>query len=99
MSANDPKRTSASFSCCSSETDFQPLPKCSFEPLRCLAVSLEANMRRREFLGAIGGVAVAWPFVARAQPSRGARLIGVLMGIGEDDPRSTATCRSLGARF
>ena len=45
-------------------------------------------MRRREFLGVIGGVAVAWPFVARAQPSRGVRLIGVLMGIGEDDPET-----------
>ena len=52
-------------------------------------------MRRREFLGVIGGVAVAWPFVARAQPSRGARLIGVLMGIGEDDPEARPRVEAL----
>jgi putative tryptophan/tyrosine transport system substrate-binding protein len=35
-------------------------------------------MRRREFLGVLGGVAVAWPVVARAQQSEPMRRVGFL---------------------
>ena len=45
----------------------QPLSKHSVEPLRCLVLSQGARMRRRDFLGAVGGVA-ALPFEVRAQP-------------------------------
>src|SRR5437763_4043714 len=55
-----------------------PLSKCSSEPLRCQLPSLEADMRRREFLGVLGGVAVAWPVVARAQQSEPMRRVGFL---------------------
>jgi putative ABC transport system substrate-binding protein len=46
-------------------------------------------MRRREFLGALGG-AVAWPTAARAQPAERMRRIGVLVAAARDDPEAQA---------
>jgi putative tryptophan/tyrosine transport system substrate-binding protein len=41
-------------------------------------------MRRRDFVSLIGGAAVVWPLVARAQQGSGERLIGVLSPTSED---------------
>ena len=42
-------------------------------------------MRRREFVGFIGGAVSAWPFGVLAQQRDQPRRIGVLMGFAETD--------------
>jgi putative tryptophan/tyrosine transport system substrate-binding protein len=45
-------------------------------------------MRRREFLGVLGGAAATWPVVARGQQREPMRRIGVLSSLAADDPQS-----------
>ena len=45
-------------------------------------------MKRREFIAAAGGAAMAWPLGVRAQQSGPMRRIGMLVGTAEDDSNS-----------
>jgi putative ABC transport system substrate-binding protein len=47
-------------------------------------------MRRRDFIKMIGGAAVGWPNIARAQQGERVRLIGILEGISANTPAAEA---------
>jgi len=47
-------------------------------------------MRRRDFIKVVAGSMAVWPIAARAQPVDRMRRIGVLSGLGENDPEGRA---------
>ncbi len=47
-------------------------------------------MRRREFIGLVGGAAVAWPPIALAQQRERVRLVCILEAVSADTPNAKA---------
>jgi putative ABC transport system substrate-binding protein len=52
-------------------------------------MNMGTGMRRREFIGLVGGTAFLWPLIAHAQQSETVRRIGFLMAQAEDDTEAT----------
>jgi putative ABC transport system substrate-binding protein len=81
---NDPTATLAVHRGNGFDAGLSPYQSTRLSRYNAVALSLGADMRRREFISFLGSAA-AWPLAARAQQPERMRLIGVLSGSAADD--------------
>jgi putative ABC transport system substrate-binding protein len=60
---------------------------------------VSTHIRRREFTTLLGSAVIGWAGTSRAEPADGSRRVGVLMGIGENDPEALARREALESGF
>src|SRR5580704_7834009 len=58
-------------------------------------VPMALDVRRRKFIVSLGGAITAWPFAVHAQKQERIRVVGVLIGTGENDPESKRRVEAL----
>src|SRR6266851_10496844 len=69
--------------CCAQRQCYHALVKSSVEPIGCCPLSFEAEMRRREFIGLIGGAVSAWPPVVGAQQTAKMKRVAIVAAMTE----------------
>jgi hypothetical protein len=88
LSAFDPTRTSGSGTASRAGCIYS-LPESATDPLGCIVLNPGAGMKRREFITVVGGVAVTWPLVARAQQRERPAHLGYVWIGAKNSERST----------
>ena len=64
------------------------LPHIAAGMIQLASRQMAIYIRRREFVGGLGGVVFGWPLAANAQQPKPARKVGILMPLAENDPES-----------
>jgi putative tryptophan/tyrosine transport system substrate-binding protein len=77
------------------DAGFSPYQSTRFSRYNTVPLSLGADMRRRELITLLGGAAIGWPLVARAQQPAGMLRVGMVGGQPRSSPLYAAFLQRL----